>query len=39
MAFENLVNIASGNGLLPDDAKPLPEPTLTYGECDPCSIL
>ena len=24
------VNIGSGNGLLPDGTKPLPEPTLTY---------
>ena len=26
----NRVNIASGNGLLPDGTKPLPEPILTY---------
>ena len=25
-----LVNIDSGNGLLPDGTKPLPEPMLTY---------
>ena len=25
-----LVNIGSGNGLLPDSTKPLPEPMLTY---------
>ena len=25
-----LVNIGSGNGLLPDGTKPLPEPMLTY---------
>ena len=24
------VNIGSGNGLLPDSTKPLPEPMLTY---------
>ena len=24
------VNIGSGNGLLPDGTKPLPEPMLTY---------
>ena len=24
------VNIGSGNGLLPDGTKPLPEPVLTY---------
>ena len=27
---ENWVNIGSGNGLLPDGTKPLPEPVLTY---------
>ena len=26
----DLVNIGSGNGLLPDGTKPLPEPMLTY---------
>ena len=26
MATQNLVNISSGNGLLPDGTKPLPEP-------------
>ena len=26
----NLVNIGSGNGLLPDSTKQLPEPMLTY---------
>ena len=26
----NWVNIGSGNGLLPDGTKPLPEPMLTY---------
>ena len=30
MATEIWVNIGSGNGLLPDGIKPLPEPTLTY---------
>ena len=30
MAPEILVNIGSGNGLLPDGTKPLPEPMLTY---------
>ena len=29
MATENYVNIGSGNGLVPDDTKPLPEPVLT----------
>ena len=27
------VNIGSGNGLLPDGTKPLPEPMLTYHQC------
>ena len=26
----NLVNIGSGNGLLPDSTEPLPEPMLNY---------
>ena len=30
MALEILVNTGSGNGLLPDGTKPLPEPMLTY---------
>ena len=30
MATENWANIGSGNGLLPDGTKPLPEPKLTY---------
>ena len=29
MATEVWVNIGSGNGLLPDSTKPLPEPMLT----------
>ena len=29
MATEIWVNIGSGNGLLPDGTKPLPEPILT----------
>ena len=29
-ATEIWVNIGSGNGLLPDGTKPLPEPILTY---------
>ena len=28
--WQNLVNLGSGNGLLPDDTKPLPEPMSTY---------
>ena len=30
MASQNLVNIGSGNGLLPEDIRPFPEPKLTY---------
>ena len=30
MAAGNWVNIGSGNGLLPDDTKPLPEPMSTF---------
>ena len=30
MVTQILVNIGSGNGLLPDGTKPLPEPMLTY---------
>ena len=30
MALEILVNIGSGNDLLPDGTKPLPELMLTY---------
>ena len=30
MAVGVLVNTDSGNGLLPDGTKPLPEPMLTY---------
>ena len=41
MATENWVNIVSGNGLLPDGTKPLPEPmlhqygavTFIWGQC------
>ena len=29
MATQIWVNIGTGNGLLPDDTKPLPEPMLT----------
>ena len=28
--LQKWANIGSGNGLLPDDTKPLPEPMLTY---------
>ena len=30
MATQLLVNIGTGNGLLPDNAQALPEPMLTY---------
>ena len=30
MTLEILVNTGSGNGLLPDGTKPLPEPMLTH---------
>ena len=30
-----LVNIVSGNGLMPGGTKPLPEPMLTNHQCDP----
>ena len=30
MVRQKWVNIGSGNGLLPDVTKPLPEPVLTY---------
>ena len=30
VAPQNLIDIVSGNGLLPDRSKPLPEPMLTY---------
>ena len=33
------VNIGSGNGLLPDGTKPLPEPMLTYHPQDPLTFI
>ena len=35
MATEIWVNIGSGNGLLPDGTKPLPEPMFTYRQWGP----
>ena len=35
MAAKIGVNNYSGNGLLPDGTKPLPEPVLTYHQCSP----
>ena len=34
-----LVNIGSGNGLLPDGTKPLPEPMLTYRKYGPVTFI
>ena len=39
MATWNLVNIGSGNGLLPDRTKPLPEPMLTYHWWGPLAFI
>ena len=33
------VNIGSGNGLLPNGTKPLPEPMLTYHQQDPLTSI
>ena len=35
MATEIWVNIGSGNGLVPDGTKPLPEPMFTYHKYGP----
>ena len=34
-AWEIVVNIDSGNGLLPNSTKPLPEPVMHYCQSDP----
>ena len=39
MVTKILVNIGSGNGLLPDDTKPLPEPMLTYHKYGPVTFI
>ena len=39
MVTEIWVNIDSGNVLLPDGTKPLPEPVLTYRQWDPVAFL
>ena len=39
MATEIWVNIASGNGLLPDGTKPLPEPMLTDHQWSPVAFI
>ena len=38
MVSKNVVNIGSGNGLLPQGTRPLPEPMLTYHQWDPVSF-
>ena len=38
MEMQMAVNTGSGNGLLPDGTKPLPEPMLTYHHLDPVPI-
>ena len=39
MVSEIWVNIGSGNGLLPDGTKPLPEPMLTYLQISPMTDI
>ena len=39
MATEIWVNIGSGNGLLPDGTKPLPEPMLTDRQWSPGTFI
>ena len=39
MATEIWVNIGSGNGLLPDGTKPLPEPMLIDHQCSPVTFI
>ena len=39
MATEIWVNIGSGNGLLPNGTKPLPEPMLTYHKYGPVTLI
>ena len=39
MATEIWVNIGSGNGLLPDGTKPLPEPMLTAHQWSPVTFI
>ena len=39
MAIEIWVNISSGNGLLPDGTKPLPEPMLTFHNLTPVTFI
>ena len=37
-ASMNWTNIGSGNELLPDGTKPLPEPMLTYRQLGPVAV-
>ena len=39
MAIETYVNIGSGNGLLHDGTKPLPEPMLTDHQLNPVTFI
>ena len=39
MASGTLVNIVSGNGLMPDGTKPLPKPLLTYHQQGPVAFI
>ena len=39
MALEILVKTGSGNGLLPDGTKPLPEPMLIYHQQGPVAFI
>ena len=39
MATNIYANIGSGNGLLPDGTKPLPEPMLTYRKYGPVMFI
>ena len=39
MATKIWVNIDSGNGLLPDSTKPLPEPMMTYHKYGPVTLI
>ena len=39
MATEIWVNIGSGNGLLPNGTKPLPEPMLTDHQLSPVTLI
>ena len=39
MSSQIMVNTGSGNGLVPDGTKPLPEPMLTNHQWDPLSFI